>query len=153
MIVTHWSLCVCLHSQDQGALASRGPGKSQPALGKHDLCVSEQSESGCSIAGSYLWVSECHQLGRLWPRGSYWADEVSPAAGGICTVHMCIYLFSLRDLHPAHPGRRAGWGLCLRSVFVFLLCPSVWSVWLGRYICTCGVCVCCVYLCLLGLRA
>lgn len=133
-------VCVCLHSKDHSGLAARGPEESQPALGKQDIRATEPLRGALALQAC---IPGCHRPG---PRGSCWADWVSPAAGRICTVHIYIYICSPADLHCAQPGSGAGWDccvvcVCVPAVSVHLCdlcgCPCIYAhMW-----CICVLCV------------
>lgn len=71
---------------------------------------------------------------------------------GVCIVHMCAYIFSLANLHPAQPGGGAGQG---HGVCVPAICNR--CDWLCIYAHMWFVCVLCEYVstgntCLASLR-
>lgn len=58
------------------------------------VCLTVCTSNWSRAAALGTFMSRCQQLGRLGSRSSYWAECLSPAAGGIHFVRMSMYILT-----------------------------------------------------------
>lgn len=96
-------------------------------------------------------MTRWQRLGSLGHTGICWTDRLSPAAGGLYFVGICIYIFPVMGLHSAQTEQREGWGWwCCQCWCECSVC--LWSIQPAVYIYIFVVCTCAVCMHLLGIH-